>query len=253
MLDELKSSRDQLERRTAETVSAMHLATIGELTSGVAHEINNPINGIINYAQILSDRLPHSSKEQEIADRIIKEGNRIAVTVSGLLSFARSDSHERLPVKIGHVISEAMSLTREQIQNDGIQLKIDVPDNLPKVKANSHQIEEVFLNLLSNARYALNEKYNGNHDDKIIEIKGERIVRDNSPFLRVVFLDHGTGIPSAILNKVTAPFFTTKPAGLGTGLGLNISRRIIYDHGGTMKIESEEGKFTQIAMTLPAT
>ncbi len=235
----------------AEAMRASHLASLGELAAGVAHEINNPINGIINYAQILVNSLERERREGEIAGRIIKEGNRVAGIVRSLLSFARERKEGKAPVSVVKILHEAITLTEAQIRKDGTHLKIHLPPDLPEIIASQQQIEQVFLNLISNARYALNKKYPGTHEDKHLEISGEKIVSDGSSYVRVTFHDKGTGIPAEIFDKVMNPFFSTKPSGEGTGLGLSISHGIVRDHGGRILIESSEGKFTTIMVHLP--
>lgn len=235
----------------AEAMRASHLASLGELAAGVAHEINNPINGIINYAQILVNNLERERKEGEIAGRIIKEGNRVAGIVRSLLSFARERKEGKAPVSVTKILHEAITLTEAQIRKDGTNLKIHLPPDLPEIIASQQQIEQVFLNLISNARYALNKKYPGMHEDKHLEISGEKIVSDGSSYVRVTFHDKGTGMPGEILGKVMNPFFSTKPSGEGTGLGLSISHGIVRDHGGRILIESLEGRFTTVMVDLP--
>ena len=235
----------------AEAMRASHLASLGELAAGVAHEINNPINGIINYAQILVNNLEKEKKEGEIASRIIKEGNRVAGIVRSLLSFARERKEEKAPVSISKILHEAITLTEAQIRKDGVKLNIHFPQDLPEITANQQQIQQVFLNLISNARYALNKKYPGAHEDKFLQIAGEKIVNDDSSYIRVTFHDQGTGIPDDILDKVMNPFFSTKPSGEGTGLGLSISHGIVKNHGGRIMIESSEGRFTTVMVDLP--
>jgi PAS domain S-box-containing protein len=236
----------------AEAVRAGHLASLGELAAGVAHEINNPINGIINYAQIIANKSEKRSKESDIASRIIKEGNRIAVIVSSLLSFARERKEEKAPVRIERILHDSITLTEVQIRKEGIILKIDLSSPLPEIIANPQQIQQVLLNIISNARYALNRKYQGTHESKKIEISCNKLLIDGSPFVRLIFYDQGTGISANILDKVLNPFFSTKPSGEGTGLGLSISHGIIKDHGGRLQIESKEAEFTRIIIDLPA-
>ena len=137
------------------------------------------------------------------------------------------------------------------MNKEGIELKIDDVRHLPEIVAQPRQLQQVFLNVLSNARYALNQKYPDMHDDKVIEIHGEEAVVNNLRFIRISFLDHGTGIPSQMIDKITSPFFTTKPTGRGTGLGLSISHEIIKTHGGNLLIESAESKFTRVIIELP--
>jgi signal transduction histidine kinase len=130
---------------------------------------------------------------------------------------------------------------------------MDLSSPLPEITANPQQIQQVFLNIISNARYALNRKYQGSHEAKRIEISCKKLLIDASPFVRLIFYDQGTGIPANILDKVLNPFFSTKPSGEGTGLGLSISHGIIKDHGGRLQIESKEAEFTRIIIDLPAT
>lgn len=236
----------------AEAVRTGHLASLGELAAGVAHEINNPINGIINYAQIIANKSDRRSKESDIANRIIKEGNRIAVIVNSLLSFARERKEEKATVRVERILHDAVTLTEAQLRKEGIILKMDLSSRLPEIIANPQQLQQVFLNVISNARYALNRKYPGPHEAKTIEISNKKVMFEGSAFVRLIFYDQGAGIPANILDKVLNPFFSTKPGGEGTGLGLSISHGIIKNHGGTLKIESKEAEFTKIIIDLPA-
>ncbi|MCK5504781.1 MAG: PAS domain-containing sensor histidine kinase, partial [Thermodesulfovibrionia bacterium] len=235
----------------AESLRASHLAALGELAAGVAHEINNPTNGIVNYAQILANQSKEGSQEHDLAGRIIKEGIRIAGIVSNLLSFARNGKEEKGPVGIQKIVYASLALTETQLKKDGIRLMINVPSDLPNFIAHPQQIEQVFLNIISNARYALNQKYPGAHDNKVFEITAKKITADDSPHIQIIFYDRGIGIPPGILNKIMNPFFTTKPYNISTGLGLSISHGIITDHGGNIMADSIEGEFTKIIIELP--
>jgi len=236
----------------AETMRAAHLASIGELAAGVAHEINSPINGIINYAQILCNKSPAGSSPHDLASRILKEGNRIGDIVRGLLTFARERKEERRPVGVTDILSESLALTRAQMKAEGIVLLIHVPPHLSEIVANPQQIQQVFMNIINNARYALNQKYQGAHKNKILQIRGESMREGGVPYVRVTFRDRGVGIPAHLVNKVMEPFFSTKPSGNGTGLGLSVSHGIISDHHGRVTIESVEGEFTNVLVDLPA-
>ncbi|MGC2061599.1 MAG: PAS domain S-box protein [Thermodesulfovibrionales bacterium] len=247
-------SSDTTEKTTlqSEAMRAGHLASLGELSAGVAHEINNPITGIINYAQLLANKNPEGSREHDIAKRIVREGERIAGIVRSLLSFARERREDKTLVLFEKILRDSITLTEAQIKKDGISLRVDLPLVLPKVLVNSQQIQQVILNILSNARYALNQKYPDAHEDKVIEVTGGEAVIDSVPYVRIIVRDHGSGISSENIGRVMDPFFSTKPVGEGTGLGLSISHGIIRDHGGRLRIESREGIFTDLIVELPS-
>jgi signal transduction histidine kinase len=235
----------------AAVMRSEQLAALGELAAGVAHEINNPINGIINYAQILLNQSREGSEVNDVAKRVIKEGDRIARIVEGLLSFARREEEHKTPVSVSEIISESLTLTEAQMRKDVIVLKKDIPIDLPEVLAQAQEIEQVFVNIISNARYALNKKYPEVDKNKILEITAKTLNEDGRALVRVSFDDRGTGIPANIIDKVMNPFFSTKPEGKRTGLGLSISHGIMSDHGGSLAIHSVEGKFTRVDVDLP--
>jgi PAS domain S-box-containing protein len=241
----------ELQRAEAEALRAAHLASLGELAAGVAHEINNPINGIINYAELISKKFAKESKEHNISERIIMESERIASIVGGLLAFARDNTDEKKPVDIHEILSDALALTEAQLHKDGIHINNNMTNGLPLLLAQPQQIEQVFLNILSNARYALNQQYPREHPNKILDINGRKIIINDRPYVRIIFRDHGTGIPREIQDQIMNPFFSTKPAKMGTGLGLSISHGIVNNHGGNITIESVPGKFTEVIIEIP--
>jgi signal transduction histidine kinase len=217
----------------------------------VAHEINNPINGIINCAQLLIDDDNETHEQAEISMRIKKAGNRIAMIVRNLLSFARNPEEEPVLTHLHNVLSDSLDLTETQIRKDGIDLNIDISDSLPMVKVHNHKIQQVFLNIISNARYSLNQKFPHVHEDKVFQINGEMVETNQTKYARIIFHDYGTGIPADILDRIWDPFFTSKPPGKGTGLGLSISQAIIKDHDGRLYVDSVEGEYAKIVIDLP--
>jgi signal transduction histidine kinase len=249
----MEISRDVTEQVTMQCEAARiaHLTALGELAAGVAHEINNPINGIINYAQILVDDAQIMQVDADIAERIMKEGHRIATIVASLLSFAHEKTPEQTLVHLQAILADTLTLSGRQLEKDGIMLHVHLATRLPHILANYQEIEQVFLNIINNARYALNVKYPDTDAGKILEILGEHVTVDGSPHVQVTFHDHGVGIPASILHKVMDPFFSTKPRGHGTGLGLSLSHGIIVAHGGTLRIESVEREFTKVHVILP--
>ena len=235
----------------ADAQYACHLLSLGELAASVAHEINNPVNGIINYGQILVNECGAESLERDLGVRILKEGERIGRLVKSLLSYAHERRKEKRATEVSIILEETLALTQAQIRKDGIQLVLDFPAGLPKITANLQQVQQGFINIISNARYALNEKYPGWHTNKRLAISGEPVMVDGCPFVRVAFLDQGGGISAEKISFLTKPFFSTKPFGKGTGLGLSITQKIIDEHGGELRFESEEGVFTRVIIDLP--
>lgn len=246
-------SLDITEKKTlqAEAMRAGHLASLGELAAGVAHEINNPINGIISYAEILKDQFTEQGEDDEIATRIIKEGDRIAAIVKNLLYFARDRKNEQNPARVKDILADALKLVESQIKKDAIKLSLDVSSDLPMIKARSQEIQQVFLNILSNARYALNQRFPKFNEDKFLQIKAETIELEGRQHVRTTFYDGGTGIPENIMDKISNPFFSNKPQGEGTGLGLSISHGLVKSHGGRLWFESIEGEYTKVKVDLP--
>lgn len=238
-------------RLYSDLLRSEQLASLGRLAAGVAHEVNNPINGIMNYAQIIASKSEPDSREGDIARRIIRESDRVAGIVSSLLSFARENRGEKSSVNLSEILSDSISLSELLLKKDRIKLRMNIRDDLIVV-ANWQQLEQVFLNMISNARYALNKKYPQDNNNKVLEITGEKIIKDRVPYARIIFYDRGTGIPESMMDKLMNPFFSTKPEGEGTGLGLSISHGIVTDHNGRIDIESKEKEFTKVLIDLPA-
>jgi signal transduction histidine kinase len=183
----------------------------------------------------------------------MKDGDRIATIVRSLLSFARIRKEEKSIIYLQDLFSDTLSLTAAQIRKDGIFLKVNIPSKFLRVPVHPQQIQQVFLNMISNSRFALNQKYPGTDENKILEIKCEEVTLNKRQYVKIVFHDTGTGIPSNIIDKVINPFFSTKPNQIGTGLGLSISHGILNEHGGKLTINSVEGEFTKIVINLPTT
>jgi len=245
--------RDISEKKSS-LAAAMHaerLAAVGELAAGVAHEINNPITGIINYAQIISNKSKKNHLINDVANRMVKEGNRIARIVEGLLTFSRRRHEEKVIISVNDILSEALTLTSAQMRKDSIILKADLAESLPRIMVQSHEIEQVFINIISNARYALNQKYPQPDNDKVLEITSRSTAINNCSHVEISFLDHGTGISENIIDQVINPFFSTKTEGKRTGLGLSISHGIVENHNGKLTIDSKEGRYTRMTVTLP--
>ncbi len=239
------------ERHKAEALRAAQLAAIGELAAGVAHEINNPINGILNYAQMLKD-LAADSRSEEIICRIDGEGKRIASIVRNLLDFSRHRVEEPEPVDGTALLNDCLELVKHQLLRDHIIIEEAVDQDLPLIFCNPSQIQQVFLNIISNSRYALNKRYPGSHPNKKLHLSITPALQDKRPCIRFDLMDFGIGIEHHLIDRVFDPFFSTKPNGEGTGLGLSISYGLIRDNGGSLRIKSLHNSYTTITIDLPA-
>lgn len=250
-LSEQKRLAAEKESMQMQLFQSSKLASIGELSAGVAHEINNPLNGIINFAQLLKDDMtsPQTALEHRMIDGIIDEGQRISKIVRDLLTFARLDSHHMARVNIAETIATSVSLFGHQLDKDGITLEVDVPKNLPAVYAEGSRLRQVVVNMISNAHQALRPK---DSETKVFQIKAGTVEKDGRRCLRLEFFDNGIGIKQEDLDKIFDPFFTTRRDKGGTGLGLSLSFGIIREFGGTISVESEEGNYTRFIVELPA-
>ncbi|MBV9210250.1 MAG: PAS domain S-box protein [Acidobacteria bacterium] len=249
-LSERKRLEQEKEEMQRQLFQSSKLASIGELSAGVAHEINNPLNGLINFAQLLKDEeTPRTEFEERLIGGIIDEGGRIAKIVRNLLTFARRDSHELSPVNIAETINSSTSLFGHQLEKDGIRVEIEIDKDLPPVKADGSRLRQVVVNMISNAHHALKAKPEG---EKVFRITARAIERDGRHVVRIEFYDSGAGIKPADQDKIFDPFFTTRRDHGGTGLGLSLSFGIIRDYGGTIAVESAEGSFTRFTVELPA-
>ncbi|GAB6906769.1 putative Histidine kinase [Desulfosarcina cetonica] len=247
------SQRDITQRKAsiAAALRSEHLAAIGELAAGVAHEINNPITGIINYGQLIVNKTNEGDPLNNISHRIIKEGDRIAAIVKSLLSFARQDNEGKKLVHMKEVIDDSLTLTRAQLRKDGIELVLELDDNLVPFPAKAQELQQVFVNIIGNSRYALNEKYKQTHESKRLLIKAATVADSGRSAIQASFTDWGAGISPESMDQVMRPFYSTKPKGKGTGLGLSISHQIIENHGGKLRIQSDLGKYTTVIVELP--
>ena len=226
------------------------LASIGELSAGVAHEINNPLNGIINFAQLLKDdELARTEEQRKMIDGIIDEGQRIARIVRDLLTFARQDPHELTPVNVGETIDAALSLFGHQLRKDGIEVEIEAEPGLPPVMADGSRLRQVVVNMVSYAHHALRAKPAG---PKVFRTTARAVGNAGGRRVRLEFFDTGVGIRPEDIGKVFDPFFTTRRGSGGTGLGLSLSFGIVRQYGGTITVESRAGSHTRFVIELPA-
>lgn len=239
------------QRQQRQAMRTGQLAAIGELAAGVAHEINNPINGVINYAQLIANQSAEAPVVRDLALRIIHEGDRIAGIVRHLLNLARDDGEQFQPVDLTRTLAETLALVGTQFHQEGISLELTLTEGLPKIAGQVQLLQQLFINILSNARYALNQRPARAGQAKTIQVTLDQDLAQAPAGLAIRFRDNGVGIPADLLPRVLQPFVTSKPSAEGTGLGLSISHEIVKRHSGEIYLESIEGEYTEVTILLP--
>jgi|GEM_PF-4468075 len=245
LLEEQRGRDENLQRQQ------QRLESLGTLASGVAHEINNPAQIILGMSEMLLDEVPADSDLAHYGNSIKSESLRIADIVRNLLSFARPERQKFSPASVYEIVDITMSLVKTIIRKDQISIEPQLDENLPQIKCRSRQIMQVLMNLITNARDALNSRYQGYNENKIIGIRAVAFDQDGKAWVRISVTDSGPGIPDDIRHRIMDPFFTSKPRNTGTGLGLSISHGIVQDHGGRLWFESEPMQQTSFHIDLP--
>lgn len=235
----------------AKVLHASKLASIGELAAGMGHEINNPVNGIINCADILMKQAEPDSQTAEFSELIRSEAERIARIVKDLLTFSRQDTSMFSAAQVPDIVDTVLSLCKKKIEKSQIRLNINIPDNLPRIECRSEQLQQVLMNLVLNAIHALDDKYPGEDDGKLLAIKAGTLQHAGIEYVRISVTDHGIGISDSNIERIYDPFFTTKGRDLGTGLGLSVSDGIIKNHKGTMTVDTKHGEYTTFHVDIP--
>ncbi|MEW5870295.1 MAG: PAS domain S-box protein [Chloroflexota bacterium] len=252
--ENLEAQYTTLQRTQARLVQSEKLAAIGELVAGVAHELNNPLTSVVLFAQLLQAQSADIRFNRDL-DRIVTEAQRASRIVRGLLEFARQRPAERKPVQINSVLQGALELLGYELRTHNIQVETKFAVDLPYTMADPHQLQQVFVNIITNAWQAMHGQ-SGQAGRLLVTTElGLSIFgiaqADKSPMVRIRFRDNGPGIAPETLATIFDPFFTTKPPGQGTGLGLSICHGIVSEHGGHIWAESEIGQGTTFYIELP--
>lgn len=239
-----KALSEKLFETQSELIQAVKMRAIGDLVSGVAHEINNPLMASNTFIHLLEGE---KWKNPEIKKKfsLLKECNvRIEKIVKKLKEFSRQSKFEFSSMNVNDAALSVLAITRQQLLNQGIELKITLPDGLPPVLGDINQIEQVLLNLFANASDAMEES-----PDKLLTI--ETALSEKGQMVQIKVSDTGVGMTSEQIEQIFNPFFTTKDADKGMGLGLSISYRIIESHRGKIEVRSKQGKGTTFIVELP--
>ena len=236
--------RLEMERKLRQTqeqlLQSEKLAAMGRLTSQIAHELNNPLYGIMNTLELMKTEIPPENKRRKILEMALSETVRLTEMLRKMLSFSKPDEEEKQPANINTILDEMLLLHEKQLREHSVRISSSLAEDLDMVKASKNQLRQVFLNIISNARDAMPE---GGTLSVTTRAEGDNV--------HVEISDTGTGIRKENLNKIFDSFFTTKDSIKDVGLGLSVCYGFIKDHGGDIKVESEWGSGTTFTIILP--
>jgi two-component system NtrC family sensor kinase len=236
---------DQTDRRRLQNqlVQSEKMSAIGQLIAGVAHDLNNPLASVVGFADLLAESEDVPARLREPLRVIRDEADRAAGIVHNLLGFARQQEHQRRPVSLKKVLGATMGLLRNQLMAQNIEAVLELDHDLPEITADPNQIQQVFVNLVSNASQAIA----GTGRAGTVTVRGRR--RDSG--LTIEVIDDGPGMSPDVAARVFEPFFTTKAEGLGTGLGLSIGQGIVKEHGGRITLATAPDAGATFTVELP--
>lgn len=244
--------RRELKIAEAKALQAEKMASVGLLAAGVAHELNNPLTGILTFTNLLRKNTADGSPEAEDLDLVIRETKRCSSIIRRLLDFAREKPSEKKFFDVNDLIRETELIVRHPASTKHIDLRLDLGENLPPLWGDPDQLKQVFMNIFVNAQDAIGE-------EGTITVRSRRLPQGLSlqggspplPALEIAIEDTGCGIETEDVKKIFDPFFTTKGVGKGTGLGLSVTYGIVRAHGGTIEVESSPGRGTTFRILLP--
>lgn len=246
LLSDLQESVKATRVAQAQLVRAARLSAVGELAAGVAHQINNPLTTVIADAQLLLKLMDEEHPGHVSAEAIYQAGWRAQRVVQGLLNFARPEEERFEPTEVNHTINAALELLGAYLERSGVNLQITLDPELPPMMAAGHQLEEMWINLLLNARDALSDKRDG-------IIAFQSYLAEDGSAVEVKISDNGNGISPEDLQNVFEPFYTTKGEEGGTGLGLSVCQTIAQHHSGYIRVDSQPDEGTEFIVHLPLT
>ena len=242
MAQELRHRLEELRRAQAALVQSEKMSAFGQLSAGIAHEVKNPLAGILGHAQLCLRKAKEGDPLHNYLTIIEHETRRCTDIITNLMKFARQEKMAYESLDINDVVRQAMNIVDHQLSINQVKIELKLGIKLPRINGNANQLQQVLMNFAINAQQA----FDGNPG--IVRITTEKA--DDGQVI-LVFADNGPGIPDDIRQKIFEPFFTTKPAGKGTGLGLSVTYGIIKDHKADIKIESQIGVGTAFIITFP--
>jgi signal transduction histidine kinase len=241
---ELRARMDAQRSAENRLVQAAKLAAVGEMAAGIAHELNNPLTSVTGFAELALGAIPEDSEIRNDLEIVMREAARARDVVRRLLDFARQGESMRARASLNEVIEDVVALSRHLIHTSGVELKLELEENLPWVSVDGNQMKQVLLNLIHNALQAM-------PDGGEMKVSTESAFRAGRDWIVVSVRDTGVGIPQLEQARIFEPFYTTKGNQGGTGLGLSVTYGIITDHGGQIDVESRPGSGSKFTVWLP--
>ncbi|MDQ3843226.1 MAG: ATP-binding protein, partial [Bacteroidota bacterium] len=266
---EIEKAYNELKRTQAQLIQSEKMASLGELTAGIAHEIQNPLNFVNNFSEVNNDLIDEMQENIDKADfnevkslaadvkennvKINHHGKRADAIVKGMLQHSRKSTGLKEPTDINNLTDEYVRLSyhgmRAKDKSFNVVIETDFDEHIRAMDVVPQDLGRAILNLLNNAFYAVQQKKQelDGHYQPVVSVCTEK-VKDS---VEIRIKDNGVGIPQKVVDKIFQPFFTTKPTGQGTGLGLSLSYDIIKAHGGEIKVDTKEGEYTAFTIQLP--
>ena len=242
----------ELHKAQAESARSEKLASVGLLAAGIAHELNNPLTGVLTFAYLVRKNLPDGSPDAEDLDLVIRETKRCAMIIRRLLDFSREKTPEKTFSNLNILVEDSVQLVAQAAQVNNIEITTDLNEELPAIWLDENLIKQVIMNMLVNAQHAIEGGGRINIRTRLIDAaESPELTAETGEMAEILITDTGSGIPEADLQRIFDPFFTTKGVGKGTGLGLSVSHGTIEAHGGIIEVESTVGKGTEFRIYLP--
>jgi len=248
----VKEKSRELQVAQAETIRSEKLASVGLLAAGIAHELNNPLTGILTFSHLVRENLPDDSTDAEDLDLVIKETKRCATIIRRLLDFARDKAPEKTYCDLNQLVIEAAELIEQPSRVNDIEVALNLQDDLPFIRVDEDLVKQVIMNMLVNAQHAIGSGGKITLKTRLFP-EPRRMAPETEPVnaVEISVIDTGCGIPRSDLPKIFDPFFTTKAVGKGTGLGLSVSHGAVQAHGGDIQVQSKVGAGTVFRIYLP--
>jgi two-component system, NtrC family, sensor kinase len=250
--EKVKERTQELRLAEAEVARGEKLASIGQLAAGIAHELNNPLTGVLTFTSLLRKKMPDGSTDAEDLDLVIRETKRCASIIRRLLDFAREKTPEKALVDLNQLVTETVRFVERSAALQQVEIATELDEDLPSLSVDPDLIKQVLINILVNAQQAIDGPGRITVRSCVLPPRKLAGAAEATPVVEIAISDTGCGISAANLQRIFDPFFTSKEVGKGTGLGLSVSYGIVRSHGGEIEVQSTVGEGSTFRILLPA-